>query len=54
MIYLDWLDLEVERDQRENERLEILDEVVEDAESLWVGGLAHVNERSDLCSLQAP
>jgi hypothetical protein len=48
---LDRLDLEVQRDQTEDESLEVLNKVVEDAKSFGVGGFGHVVDRSDLRSL---
>ena len=45
------LDLEVKAYQREDQRLEVLHEIVEDAEAFWVGGVTDVDEGSDLCCL---
>eukprot|EP00628_Pelagophyceae_sp_CCMP2097_P006270 CAMPEP_0184125684 /NCGR_PEP_ID=MMETSP0974-20121125/25161_1 /TAXON_ID=483370 /ORGANISM="non described non described, Strain CCMP2097" /LENGTH=114 /DNA_ID=CAMNT_0026429023 /DNA_START=152 /DNA_END=496 /DNA_ORIENTATION=+ len=44
----DGLDLEVERDQREDEALQVLDEVVEYPQALGVLRVLHVEERADL------
>lgn len=46
-----WLDLEVERNQTEHQGLQILDQVVEDAETLGVGGLGDVDEGANFRSL---
>jgi hypothetical protein len=40
--------LEVERDEREDKALEILDKVVENPETLRVLAALHVEQRSDL------
>src|SRR3569833_1078386 len=45
---LDGLDLEVERYQAEDESLQVLDQVVENAEAFWVCRLGHIDERTDL------
>ena len=45
------LDLEVKAYQREDQRLEVLHEIVEDAETFWVGGVTDVDEGSNLCCL---
>ena len=47
---LDWFDLEVETDEREDETLEILDQVVECAEALGILGVVHIHQRADLRS----
>lgn len=49
---LDWLDLEVQRDQAEDQSLEVLHEVVKDAEALGVGRLGDIDKRSDLGRLE--
>ena len=51
---LDGLDLEVQGDETEHERLEVLDEVVEDAQAFWVGRVRNIVDRSDLGSLYVP
>lgn len=43
--------LEVKSDQREDKRLQVLDEVVEDAESFWILRLVDIHEGSYLCGL---
>lgn len=50
---LDWLDLEVERDQAEHQRLEILHQVVEHPQTLWVSRLGDIDKRSNLGRLEA-
>lgn len=42
------LDLEVKTYQREDQRLEVLHEIVEDAEAFWVGRVTDVDEGSNL------
>eukprot|EP00962_Isochrysis_galbana_P014161 scaffold4035_cov132-Isochrysis_galbana.AAC.7 len=44
----DWLDPEVEPDEREDHTLEVLHQVVEDAKALRVLAVLHVEERPDL------
>jgi hypothetical protein len=44
----DATNLEVERDEREDKALEILDKVVENPETLRVLAALHVEQRSDL------
>ena len=41
----------MQRYQRKNQRLEILDEVVEDAETFWICGFCDIDERTNLCGL---
>lgn len=43
--------LEVQRNEREDESLEVLHQVVEDPQPLWVFRLVHVDQGSDLGSL---
>jgi hypothetical protein len=38
----DWLDLEVERYEGEHQRLQVLNKIIEHAESLGVGGVCDV------------
>lgn len=45
---LDGLDLEVQRDQAKDKGLQVLHQVVEHPQPLWVRRLAHVNEGPDL------
>jgi hypothetical protein len=47
----DRLYLEVECDQREDEALEVLDEVVEHPETLRIAAVLHVQQRSNLGTL---
>ena len=51
--HLDGLDLEMETDERENETLEVLDEIVEAAETVRVAGLVDIDEGSDLAGGEA-
>jgi hypothetical protein len=44
--------LEVQCNQREYERLEVLDKVVEDAKTFGVGRLLDINQRTDLGGLE--
>jgi len=46
------LNLEVQCNQREYERLEVLDKVVEDAKTFGVGRLLDINQRTDLGGLE--
>lgn len=48
----DRLDLEVKRDEAENERLQVLYKVVEDTETFRVRRLRHVVDRADLSRLE--
>jgi hypothetical protein len=43
--------LEVEGYQREDQSLQVLDEIVEDAKTFWVRRVLHILERADLSSL---
>ena len=45
---LDWLDLEMEADEREDQTLEVLDQIVETAEAVRVSGLVDVHQRANL------
>lgn len=44
---LDGLDLEMQGDETEDKRFEVLNEVVKDPEAFGVGRLGHVDEGSD-------
>ena len=44
----DGLDLEVEGDEAEDEALEVLNQVVEEAEALRVGAVLHIQHTRDL------
>ena len=50
---LDGLDLEMETDEGEHETLEVLDQIVETAETVRVAGLVHVNQGPDLAGGEA-
>merc|ERR1719215_323328 len=51
--FLDGLDLEMEADEGEHETLEVLDQVVETAETVRVTGLVHVHQGPDLAGGEA-
>ncbi len=48
---LDGLDLEVEPYQTEDQRFQVLHQVVEDPEPLRIGRLRHINQRANLSGL---
>lgn len=48
---LDGLDLEVQGNETEHQRLEVLNEVVEDAQAFWVGRVRNIVDRSNFGSL---
>ena len=50
---LDWLDLEMEADQREYQALEVLDQIVKTAEAVRVSGLVDVHQGADLAGGEA-
>lgn len=52
-MHLDGLDLEVQGDEAEDQGLEVLDQIVEDAQALGVGGLGDVDEGANLGGLEA-
>jgi hypothetical protein len=47
----DWLDLEMQSYQRENQGLQVLNEIVEYAKSLGVLGFGDIDERTNLGGL---
>jgi hypothetical protein len=47
----DRLDLEMERNQGKDETLEILDQVIENSEPLWITALLNIKQRADLGTL---
>ena len=51
--FLDGLDLEMETDEGENETLEVLDEIVETAETVRVAGLVDIHEGPNLAGGEA-
>ena len=50
---LDGLDLEMETDEGEHETLEVLDQIVETAETVRVAGLVHIDQGPDLAGGEA-
>lgn len=51
--FLDWSSyLEMQGDQTEDERLEVLHQVVKDSQAFRIFALVHVDERSNLGSLK--
>ena len=53
LVILDGLDLEMESDEGEHQTLEVLDEIVETAETVWVAGLVDVHQGPDLAGGEA-
>ena len=53
LVILDGLDLEMESNEGEHETLEVLDEIVETAETVWVAGLVDVHQGPDLAGGEA-
>ena len=51
--FLDWLDLEMEADEAEYHAFEVLDQVVETAETVRISGLVDVNQGPDLAGGEA-
>jgi hypothetical protein len=47
----DWLYLEVESNQRKNEALQILDQIIKDTEPLWVIAFLNVQKRANFGTL---
>lgn len=41
----------MQRDKGEDERFQILNEIIEDAQSLWVVRIVHVGKGTNLCGL---
>merc|ERR1719205_348910 len=50
---LDWLDLEMETNQREHQALQVLDQVIETPQAVRVPGLVHVHQAPDLAGGEA-
>lgn len=48
----DRLDLEVQCNETEDQRLQILDEVVKHSEAFWIRGFGHVVDRTNFGSLR--
>jgi hypothetical protein len=42
----------MQSNQAENQSLEVLDEIIEDTKPLWISGLSHINQRSNLGGLK--
>lgn len=53
LVILDGLDLEMESNEGEHQTLEVLDEIVETAETVWVAGLVDVHQGPDLAGGEA-
>ena len=50
---LDWLDLEMEANEREDQALEVLDQIVETTQAVRVSGLVDVHQRANLAGGEA-
>ena len=53
IFFLDGLDLEMEADEGEHETLEVLDQIVETAETVRVARLVHIHQGPDLARGEA-
>jgi len=53
MVALDWFDFEVKGDERENETLQILHEIIEDTESFRVLTVLDIHQGPDFGSLES-
>lgn len=51
-VYLDWLNFEMQTSQRENQALEILDQVVERAKTIDILTILNFNQWSDLAKIR--
>jgi len=50
--FLDGLDLEMESDEGEHQALQVLDQVIETAEPIWIPGLVHINQTANLAGCE--